>query len=579
MSAVSAPDDSISRPLDPAREFPPVSVGDWQRTAAESLGGRQLADLVVEVCAGVTMRPLAAADDLPAGVAAAIGRAAPRWLACQRCDHPDPAEAARWIADAAGRDAGGAWLVLDAAARRGLDAWDAAAAHLAVDGVSLSTAAELEPVLRAIDAGNVEAHLDGGGNGLAFAAAVLAARQLGGGAPGGLAGGLGWDPLGALAGDGELGYGLQRSLELLTDAAAWAGRHGPGLRAVSVSTLPYHLAGATPVQELACAVGTGVEYLRRMTAAGVELETACRGLVFVVPVGRDLPAGIATLRALRLMWARVVEVAGGGETARPATIHAVTPPRGLTRRDPWVNMLRGTVGAFAAVAGGADILTVLPFDAALGHPDAFGRRIAASLHAILREESHFGRVLDPAGGSYAIERLTHDLAEAAWAAFQTIEGAGGMAAALLDGSPQREIAESARRQAEQIADGRMPITGVSSHPDRGERPLERPVTARSEVVAAATARRGPSAAGAKLGELLAAVERAAAAAGGDGSVLEAAIAAMAAGATLGAVAAAIRGRGEPTAIAPFPAAREEEVFERLRSADRSPDPEPEAGRG
>jgi methylmalonyl-CoA mutase len=279
------------------------------------------------------------------------------------------------------------------------------------------------------------------------------------------------------------------------------------------------------------------------------------------------------------MWSRVVEASGGGPAARVATIHAVTPPRGLTRRDPWVNMLRATVGAFAAVAGGADIVTVLPFDAALGHPDAFGRRIAANLHAILREESHLGRVLDPAAGSYAVERLTWDLAEAGWAAFQAIERAGGMAAALLGGGLHRELAAAARRQAADVVGGRTPITGVSSHPDPNERALERPVIARADVLTAAASRPAPPALDGKLRARLAAVEQAAAAGRGDGSVLDAAIAALAAGATIGAVAAALRGSGEPTRIAALPAAREEAALEGRRGPGEAPIPSPEAGRG
>ena len=243
-------------------------------------------------------------------------------------------------------------------------------------------------------------------------------------------------------------------------------------------------------------------------------------------------------------------------------------------------MLRATVGAFSAVAGGADVLTVLPFDAALGHPDGFGRRIAANLHAILREECRLGQLADLAGGSYAIEGLTRELAEASWAAFQAIEAAGGMAAVLLDGGLHRELAASARRQAADLASGRMPVTGVSSHPDPGEQPLERAVTARAEVLAAAAARlagRAPDGRGS--GSLLAAVERAAGAGRGDGSVLEAATAAMAAGATVGAVAAAIRGRDAPTAIAALPAAREEEILDSPRSSGTTPLASPEAGDG
>ena len=325
---MSAPDETLRRPPDPGAEFAPATLDAWRVAAAESLEGRRLDELTVELFAGLTVRPLYTEEDLPA--ASVPHRAAAGWQACQRCDHPDPAETGRWIAEAADRGVGCAWLVFDAAARRGLDASDPESAALPVDGISLCSASELCPVVEAIETAKVGARLDGGGNGFALAAAVVAAGRLRGAAPGGLSGCLGWDPLGSLAGDGLLPYGLERSLELVADAASWAEIHGRKLRAATVSTLPYHMAGATPVQELACAAATGVEYLRRMIAAGVELETACRHLEFVVPIGRDLPVGIATLRALRVMWARVVEACGGDGAARVARIHAVTPPRGLT---------------------------------------------------------------------------------------------------------------------------------------------------------------------------------------------------------------------------------------------------------
>ena len=586
---MSAPDISTSLPPDPREEFPTASLDDWRIAAEESLAGRRLEDLTVGLFGGVAVRPLYTAED-PRGCsgypgvapftrgASAVARAVAGWQACQRCDHPDPAETGRWIAEAAQRGIGCAWLVFDAAARRGLDASDAGSAALAVDGVVVSSAADLGPVLEAIDTAKVAVHLDGGANGITLAAAI-AARQLRRAPTGGLVGSLGWDPLAALASDGVLPYGLERSLALLADAASWAGRHGPALRAIRASTLPYHMAGATAVQELACAIATGVEYLRRMTAAGVGLEAACRQLGFLAPIGRDLPIEIAKLRALRRMWSRVVAASGGGEAAQAATIHAVTSPRGLSRRDPWVNMLRATVGAFAAVASGADTLTALPFDAAIGHPDGFARRIAANLHAILREESHLGRVIDPAGGSYAVEQLTEDLADAGWAAFQAIERAGGMAAALLDGGLRRELEAAARRQAQDLASRRSPITGVTSHPNPAEQLIERPVTARSDILARAAAAAAGRTPDAGLGRLLAAVERAAEAARGDGSVLDAAVVALAAGATVGSVAAAIRGAGEPTTIAALPATREAEAFERLCGSREPPFSSTEAGSG
>ena len=146
----------------------------------------------------------------------------------------------------------------------------------------------------------------------------------------------------------------------------------------------------------------------------------------------------------------------------------------MTERDPWVNMLRTTVACLAAGVGGADAITVLPFDSALGLPDDFARRIARNTQAILLEESHLARVIDPAGGSWYVERLTDELARAAWDWFQEIERAGGQHAALRSGLGRR--ARSPATWAERSADlarRREPVTGVSEFPNLAEQPLVR----------------------------------------------------------------------------------------------------------
>ena len=137
---MSGPDDSLRRPLDPGAEFAPALLDVWRLAAEESLEGRSLAELSVELFAGLTERPLYTAAELPAPAASVPRRTAAGWQACQRCDHPDPAETGRWIAEAALRGVGCAWLAFDAAARSGLDAWDPESAALPVDGLVLSSA-------------------------------------------------------------------------------------------------------------------------------------------------------------------------------------------------------------------------------------------------------------------------------------------------------------------------------------------------------------------------------------------------------------------------------------------------------
>ncbi|MEU6467775.1 methylmalonyl-CoA mutase family protein [Streptomyces massasporeus] len=280
-------------------------------------------------------------------------------------------------------------------------------------------------------------------------------------------GNLGADPLGHEARTGQR-CDTAPAAEL---ARLCAGEY-PGLRALTVDALPYHEAGGSAAQELGCSLATGVAYLRELAGAGLDVEQACAQLEFRYAATADQFLTIAKLRAARRLWARVAEVCGA-PGAGAQLQHAVTSPVMMTRRDPWVNMLRSTIATLAAGAGGADAVTVLPFDHALGLPDAFARRIARNTSTILIEESHLARVIDPAGGSWYVERLTDELAHAGWEFFQRIERLGGMPAALRSGDLERDLAETWQARAGLLAKRREPITGVSEFPFLAEKPVVR----------------------------------------------------------------------------------------------------------
>ena len=167
-----------------------------------------------------------------------------------------------------------------------------------------------------------------------------------------------------------------------------------------------------------------------------------------------------------------IEGAGAG-TAAAQRQHAVTSMVMMTERDPWVNMLRTTVACLGAGAGGADAITVLPFDSALGLPDDFARRIARNTQAILLEESSLARVVDPAGGSWYVERLTDQLARSGWDWFQQVERAGGQHAALRSGWIAERIAQNWAKRSADLATRREAVTGVSEFPNLAERPVIR----------------------------------------------------------------------------------------------------------
>ncbi|MFJ8964860.1 methylmalonyl-CoA mutase family protein [Lentzea sp. NPDC102401] len=243
----------------------------------------------------------------------------------------------------------------------------------------------------------------------------------------------------------------------------------PGLRTVVVDALPFHDAGGSDSEELGASLALAVSHLRALTAAGFDAPDAFAQLEFRYAATADQFMTIAKLRAARRLWTRVAEVSGVSEAVQVQ--HAVTSSAMMTRRDPWVNMLRTTVACLSAGLGGADSVTVQPFDAAIGLPDEFARRIARNTQNLLLEESHLGEVIDPAAGSWYVEKLTDSLAVEAWAWFQEIERAGGLdeARSLV----ASRIADTWARRSARLADRSDPITGVSEFPNLTEKPVVR----------------------------------------------------------------------------------------------------------
>ena len=295
--------------------------------------------------------------------------------------------------------------------------------------------------------------------------AAAALRAILEGVPG-ATGNLGLDPVGAAA-------RLGTTPDLAGLAEALEGLDSSAIRAITVDTRVYRDAGGTAVDEIGYAVATGLAYVRHLAGQGVSPAASFPHIEFRVSVDADQFLGIAALRALRRLWARVGEVLEVPESDRGARIHAVTALRMFTRDDPWVNILRSTIATFAASAGGADAITVLPFDTVAGLPERFSRRLARNTQIVLADESNIARVTDPAGGSWYVEELTDQVATRAWAVLQSVEAAGGMSAALTDGVVQRGL-DAARAETDRLlATRELPITGVSMFPKPDEAPLQR----------------------------------------------------------------------------------------------------------
>ncbi|MGA5760177.1 methylmalonyl-CoA mutase subunit beta [Nonomuraea bangladeshensis] len=420
-----------------AAGFTPTTRDDWRELAAAVLrrsgieAGSPEEALSTPTYDGLTIAPLYDLDDLPGdpGLPGAPpyvrgARTVPRWDVRQRHAAPDP-EAV--LADLE-NGVTSLWLVVG----------DGAIPPEALAGVLKDVLLDLAPVVLEAGPRTREA---------AEALLALAAER-------------------GVAVSGNLGGSGAAGAELAVRCAAGF----PGLRAVTVDATRWHDAGGGDADELGCSIARGVAELRELTGAGLSVEQALGQIEFRYAATDDQFATIAKLRAARRLWFRVAEVCGAPEHGGQRQ-HAVTSSAMMTVRDPYVNLLRTTVACFAAGVGGADAVTVQPFDAALGLPDGFSRRLARNTQALLLEEAHLARVLDPAGGSWYVERRTADLAERAWAWFQEIEAAGGADAA--EELIAARVAATRERRAADVARRRFPITGISEYPDLGERPVHR----------------------------------------------------------------------------------------------------------
>jgi methylmalonyl-CoA mutase len=436
-------------------EFPPASREQWLKLVSSALEGAPFERrLVSKTYDGIAIEPLYGRD-----VAArpAFGRTAGApWQIVQRIEFPDADAAnAQALHDLENGATGLALVFAGAAGACGFGlADDRTSFARALDGVYLDAGIvlDIEPGPRAASiARRLTEILDGRG----IAPRATDVR-------------FGFDPLSAIAtGNRSAPPWREQAEEFATairDLAA-AGYKGPFAVADGRAI---HNAGGSEAQELAFALATALAYLRALETGGVGLDDARRKIYFRLAADADQFMTMAKFRALRKLWARAEEACW--LQSEPVFVAAETAWRMMTRRDPFVNMLRATMAVVAAGLGGADSIAVLPYTAAIGLPDGFARRIARNTQLILLEESNLAKVADPAAGSGGLESLTHELCVAAWSQFQNIERAGGAAAALEQGLIQADVASVRAQREKAIARRKDALTGTSAFPDIAEMP-------------------------------------------------------------------------------------------------------------
>jgi methylmalonyl-CoA mutase len=432
-----------------AADFSPATRDEWRAMVEAALKGAPFERLVSTSYDGIAIEPLPVrrADAKPL-----ITRAGAAWQALARIDHVDPALANASALDELNGGANGLWLVFNGAVGDygfALPASEAALARI-LEGVDLTAGIDVEFDLSLQAAAMIDAALAKG----------LAAQ------PGSANLRIGHDPLSAVAlmnsaprpWNEEATHFARRAVALI--------HAGFGGKLAVADGRVIHNAGGSEAHELAFVLSVGLAYLRAFESEGMPLEAARRILFFRLSADADQLLSIAKFRGLRKLWAHIESACG--LAPEPIFISAETAWRMMTQRDPHTNILRATIAVFAAAAGGADAVTVLPFTAARGIPDRFARRIARNTQLVLADEAFLGKVADPGAGSGAIETLTDQLCRAAWTLFQEIEKAGGGAAALAAGLIQDKVSAVRAKRAAAVAHRKDALIGATVFPNLEE---------------------------------------------------------------------------------------------------------------
>ncbi|MFP4540597.1 MAG: methylmalonyl-CoA mutase family protein [Opitutales bacterium] len=468
-------------------EFPPHTYEMWRQAAEALLKGAPFEKrLITPTYEGFDLQPIYNQSDvesLPhmaeqtpgAGLhvrgPGAAGYRQESWKVSQELSAATPAELNKVILHELSQGQNELNLWFDAATRAGLDPDAAAAGRVGICGVSAASVADFVKIFEGVELPYISVYLRAGGAPEALAALFLAAAREKGVDPRQLTGAIEIDPLAYLVENGEVPGTLADTLDGMARVTRHVIDEQCPLQTIVVQGHPYHNGGASSVQEMAATLATAVYYLRELAARGLPLEELVPRLRLSLSIGSQYFIEIGKFRAMRLLWNRVLEALEVPAEQRKVHLHARTGLWNKTRRDPYVNSLRATTEAFSAVVAGVDSLHVSAFDEVVREPDEFSRRFSRNVHHVLAEECDLTKVIDPAGGSWAVEWLTGQLADRAWAEFQKIEANGGIVSVLQSGDLQKAVAATLECKRQSLAKRRDTLVGTNNYPNGQEKPL------------------------------------------------------------------------------------------------------------
>ncbi|HYG25088.1 MAG TPA: methylmalonyl-CoA mutase family protein [Verrucomicrobiae bacterium] len=573
-------------------EFPQASVEEWRRLVEAELKGAPFdKKMFTDTYEGIHVKPLYRSEDIAnlphvhsfpgfapyVRGARASGYVKRPWDVSQEIAVSSPTAFNDAARNSLARGLNALNIVLDRATRNGQDPDWAQPHEVGLGGLSIATLNDLNRALDGVDLDTTSLFVRSGASAMPFAAVLIALARKRKKTPANLRGCIEMDPLGVLSHEGKLPQSMDGAYNEMACLTAWAAERAPKLQTICIHSRAWHEAGGSAVQELAFTLATGLEYLRELNQRGLDADLVAPRMRFAITVGEQFFMEISKLRALRMLWSRLISSLGGNEASQRISIHGRTSLWNKTAVDPYNNLLRGTVESFSAVLGGVDSLQVGAFDDVLRPPDDFSLRIARNTQLILQKECNLTEVIDPAGGSWYVEWLTAEVARRAWTLFQEVEKLGGMRAALETGFPQKSVAATAADKLNAVARRRDAIIGVNQYANPAEKPLPvPPVSAepfhkrRVQQVTSHRTSLDDETNAAVLNQL----SRVVGAKGVD--LFEVCVDAVAAGATLGELTRAIRIQDAPgTPIIPVCITRGSAQLERLRAAmNRQVEPAP-----
>ena len=461
---------------------------EWEKLAEKELRGRPLDDLTWNTIEGIAVKPLYTAEDtadLPhlggtpgqspytRGVKATMYAGRP-WTIRQYAGFSTAEESNTFYRKALAAGQQGVSVAFDLATHRGYDSdHPRVVGDVGKAGVAIDSVEDMKILFDGIPLDKVSVSMTMNGAVIPILANFIVAGEEQGHDKSVLAGTIQNDILKEFMVRNTYVYPPEPSMRIIADIIGYTADHMPKFNSISISGYHMQEAGANLVQELAFTIADGREYVRTAIAAGMDVDKFAPRLSFFFAIGMNFFMEAAKLRAARLLWSRVMEeFKPQNPKSSMLRTHCQTSGVSLQEQDPYNNVVRTAYEAMSAVLGGTQSLHTNALDEAIALPTEFAARIARNTQLILQEETGVTNVIDPLAGSYYVESLTHELAEEAWKLIEEVEEMGGMTKAVASGMPKLRIEESAATRQANIDRGTEVIVGVNKYRLDKEEPID-----------------------------------------------------------------------------------------------------------